>query len=218
MHNGVVSDFSVIRRAMCARMSDQVHASILGSTDSEHVFALYMTNLTKGLPDDRSTWEREFTLQEMAAALHNAVATVVNLQQEFLGGKKTPNSLNLCVTDGKKLVAYRFRNHVTEEPPSLYYSTMAGTTLNRKYQDHPDGEKVLNDASRKPREQHGKHLIVASEPSTYRAEDWHLIEKNKLLMVDDDGGVTIANIPYDHKWDAVDPTADPGTAAKSQVL
>lgn len=208
MHNGVVADFPVIRRAMCARMSDQVHAAVLGSTDSEHVFALYMTYLTKDLPDGKSTWEKEFSIKEMASALHDAVATVLSLQDEFLGEKKAPNSLNLCVTDGTKLVAYRFRNHATQEPPSLYYSTQAGTTLNRKYPDHPDGLSVQNDASRKPRESHGKHLIVASEPSTYHAKDWNLIGKNQVLMADGESGVQIHDIPYDSNWDAVDPTVN----------
>ena len=206
MHNGVVSNFSTVQRAMCAQMNDHVHASLLGGTDSEHIFALYITCLTEKYGGDKASWEREYTVKEMAEALHQAVATVLNLQQAILGGKRTPNSLNLCVTDGIKLVAYRLRNHATQQPPSLYYSNQAGTTLNRKYEDHPDGAHVQNDAGRKPRSKHGKHLIVASEPSTYHAEDWHLIGRNQVLMADDAGGVRVEDIPYDKKWDAEDPT------------
>jgi len=206
MHNGVVSNFSVIRRALCARMNDYAYAAILGSTDSEHVFALYMTYLTKENGGDQASWEREYSVNEMAKALHDAVATILNLQQEYLGTKRTPNSLNLCVTDGTKLVAYRLRNHCNQEPPSLYYSTKAGTTLNRKYEDHPDGALVQNDSGRKSRSKHGKHLIVASEPSTYRADDWHLIGREQMLLADEKGGVRIEDIPYDTKWNAEDPT------------
>lgn len=206
MHNGTISNFSTIRRAMCARMSDEIFAHVWGATDSEHLFGLYMTYLTKGLPDDKSSWEKVFTLQEMSTALHDAVATVMNLQDEFLGDKKTPSSLNLCVTDGIKLVAYRFRNNADEEPPSLYWSTKAGTTLNRKYPDNPDGIAQTNSATRIPEEKHGKHLIVASEPSTYKKEDWNLIKKNQLVMSDEDGNVSVAAIPFDTAWNAVDPT------------
>lgn len=206
MHNGVVTSFSDVRRAMCQKMSDAAHVSVLGSTDSEHIFGLYMTYLTNS--GDRSTFENVYTIEEMARALHDAVATVCNLQTELLGSKKTPNSLNLCVTDGIKLVAYRFRNHATEQPPSLYYSTKAGTTLNRKYPDHPDGATVQdNDANRIPREKHGKHLIVASEPSTYHAADWHLIGKNQLLMADPEG-MKLADVPYDQAWNAEDQTIE----------
>ncbi len=207
MHNGVVSDFSTIRRAICARVNDYVHAAILGGTDSEHVFALYITYLTKKHSGDKTSWEGEYTVKEMATALHDAAATVLTLQQEFLGNKKTPNSLNLCVTDGTKLVAYRFRNHATQQPPSLYFSTKAGTTLNRKYEDHPDGEHVQNDLGRKARDNHGKHLIVASEPSTYHAKDWNLIGRNQVLMADENG-LRIDDIPYDKKWDAEDISAN----------
>jgi glutamine amidotransferase len=40
MHNGVVSDFTPIRRALTAKMSDAAFANVFGSTDSEHMAAL----------------------------------------------------------------------------------------------------------------------------------------------------------------------------------
>lgn len=182
---------------------DTNHVSQLGSTDSEHIFALYMTYLTKS--GDASTWEQTYPIQEMVSALHDAVATIINLQIELVGSKMAPNSLNLCVTDGVRLVAYRFRNHADQEPPSLYWSTTAGTTLNRKYEDHPDGVEVKDDKERKPREDHGKHLIVASEPSTYREQDWKLIGRNQVLLADHHGNFTIEDIPCDKSWEAEDP-------------
>lgn len=200
MHNGTISSFSLIRRAMCARMSNSVFASVLGSTDSEHLFGLYMTYLTKGLPDDKSSFEKEFSLEDMAIALHDAVATVCNIQKETLGDKMEPSSMNLCVTDGRKLIAYRFRNSRTQDGPSLYWSDTAGTTLNRKYPDHPDGAQVQADAHRIQAEKHGKHLIVASEPSTYQASSWNLLGKNQLLLCDADGVHKVMDIPMDAAW------------------
>jgi glutamine amidotransferase len=47
------------------------------------------------------------------------VTTILELQATMLGTKMKPNSLNLCATDGVKMVACRFRNHATQEPPSL---------------------------------------------------------------------------------------------------
>ncbi|CAM9821491.1 unnamed protein product, partial [Phaeothamnion confervicola] len=39
-------------------------------------------------------------------------------------GTTTPaSSLNLCVTDGRSIVATRYRNHPTQQPPSMYYIT-----------------------------------------------------------------------------------------------
>nr|POE86652.1 putative glutamine amidotransferase dug3 [Quercus suber]POE87645.1 putative glutamine amidotransferase dug3 [Quercus suber] len=205
MHNGVVSDFTAIRRQMCNRMSDAAFAGINGSTDSEHIGALYLTYMTdNGGPE---SFEVEYSAKKMAESLRRVIATVIELQLQMLGAKARPNSLNLCVTDGVKLVAYRFRNHATEEPPSLYWSTRAGTTLNRKYQDHPDGNEApesLRSFGISP-ESHGKHLIVASEPSTYKDADWHLIGKNQCLLATPDSKFDVTDVPYPREWNVVDP-------------
>ena len=62
---------------------------------------------------------------------------------------------------------------------------MPGTTLNRKYPDHPDGAK--NPRASKLAKEHGKHVIVASEPTTYKMEQWNLIEKNHAIVVNGNG-------------------------------
>ena len=161
MHNGVISDFIPIRRAMSAKLSDATYANFHGSTDSEHLAALYITYLTDS--GNENSFQDEYTVTGMTEAMYKAVTTVVNLQRTILGDlKRRPNSLNLCATDGTKMVAYRFRNHATSQPPSLYWSNTAGTTLNRKYPDHPNGP-TQKDAERKRREdQHGKHLVSLS--------------------------------------------------------
>jgi glutamine amidotransferase len=82
---------------------------------------LYMTFLTKnGGP---ASFEKRYPAAEMAEAMHQTVATIIQLQIQHFGSDKKPNSLNLCATDGTRLVAYRFRNHAKSQPPSLYYST-----------------------------------------------------------------------------------------------
>ena len=90
-----------------------------------------------------------------------------------------------------------------------YYSTNAGTTLNRKYPDNPDGTHSTTRFSGKAVEDHGKHIIIASEPSTYKEDDWHLIPRNSLVTASEEHGVEIQPIAYDSKWNAEDPTAVP---------
>jgi glutamine amidotransferase len=133
MHNGVVSDFITICRDMVNSVDDDSYANISGSTDSEHFAALYITYLTEG--KGKASWEKQYSVQQMRDAMRKAVGTVVQLQRKKLGDKAEPNSLNIAATDGSQLVAFRFRNHAVEQPPSLYYSTKAGVTLNRKYPD-----------------------------------------------------------------------------------
>ena len=204
MHNGAISNFTNIRRDMTDAFSYDAYSNVLGSTDSEHAAALYMTILTGGGTKD--AWEKEYPLAEMHGAMIKTVITIMSLQQKTLGAKATPNSLNFCTTDGKKLVAIRFRNHATQQPPSLYWSEFAGRTLNQKYPGHPDGADKVNEmASKGEDEKIGKHTIVASEPTTYDETEWHLIGKNCALTVDDMGTETEIPIEYDAKLNAVDP-------------
>ncbi|KAI9759199.1 MAG: hypothetical protein M4579_002486 [Chaenotheca gracillima] len=199
MHNGEISDFVSIKRELCLAIDDAAYGHIQGSTDSEHMAALYMSNLAAGR--GALAWEEQYSVAQMRAALLKTVHTVIELQQKKLGPKAQPNSLNLAATDGSRFVTYRFRNHAVEQPPSLYYSSTAGVTLNRKFPDHPDG--VQN--GRKPlkaAKDHGPHVIVASEPSTYKSEDWTVIEKNHSLTVHDDGKIVIEEIPYPKSWNA----------------
>ncbi|KAK0287333.1 hypothetical protein LTR35_002828 [Friedmanniomyces endolithicus] len=206
MHNGVVAGFSAIKRAVCGEMSEAAFGAISGGTDSEHLAALYMTYLTSG--GDASAFSKTYGVREMEEAMRRTVATVIETQKRLLGSKAAPHSLNLCATDGTRLVAYRFRNHATEQPPSLYYSTKAGTTLNRKYPDHPDGIDIAGRFEGKDVEEHGKHLIVASEPSTYKAEDWELIGKNQCVLADPVSKVfEVRDVTYEKDWDAEDPSA-----------
>ena len=179
MHNGVVAGFISISRDMCKLMDDDSYPNICGSTDSEHFAALYMTYLTEG--KGKESWEQQYPVSKMKDSLEMTIHSVVKLQREKLGDKVQANSLCVAATDGSQLVAFRFRNHAIEQPPSLYYSTTAGITMNRKYPDHPDGKE--NPLARKKAHEHGSHVIVASEPSTYKQKEWNLIEKNHCILV-----------------------------------
>lgn len=204
MHNGVVSNFVEIRREMTDLLSYDAYANMLGSTDSEHVAALYMTNLTSN--GSKDSWEKEYPLSEMHDALIKTIIQIMELQRKILGTKVVPNSLNFCTTDGKKMVATRFRNHAKEQPPSLYWSEFAGRTLNHKYPGHPDSAERHNEhATKGDDEKIGKHTIIASEPTTYDENEWHLIKRNHALTVDEHGLEIEIPIKYDESFNDFDP-------------
>jgi len=146
MHNGVVSDFSRIRRNLTDLLAYDAYCNVLGSTDSEHVAALYMTHLTQN--GDKSTWDKEYPVTAMRDAMIASIVDILKLQDAELGSRKLPNSLNFCATDGRRMVACRFRNHGTEQPPSLYWSEFAGRTLNRKYPGDPNENKINKEATK----------------------------------------------------------------------
>jgi len=215
MHNGGIASFpGAVRLGMVTIMSQKAHEAVLGSTDSEHLAGLYMTFLA---PND--DWEKTYPLAEMRAALEKAIQTTIDIQRK--AGITDASSLNCCATDGTQLVAVRFRNVVgDDQPPSLYVSTKAGPTLSRKYEGHPDevngvhaitqaevkpeGAKAGQEGPKgcmvpdKPAEHHGKHVIVASEPTTFNQDEWDLVNKNEIVLVAPDMSVTreAANIKF----------------------
>ncbi|KAF2708663.1 N-terminal nucleophile aminohydrolase [Pleomassaria siparia CBS 279.74] len=204
MHNGVVSGFSMIRREMTDLLSFDAYCNVFGSTDSEHAAALYMTNLTRSR--DKTSWQETYPLDAMLHAMTQTLVQIMELQKRLRGSKRTPSSLNFCTTDGTKMVAVRFRNHVKEVPPSLYWSEFAGRTLNGKYPGHPDSKDLVNEeAIWGEDERIGKHTIIASEPTTYDEKEWHLIQGNHALTVDERGVETEVPILYDEALNAENP-------------
>ncbi|EAT87068.2 hypothetical protein HBI56_140180 [Parastagonospora nodorum] len=207
MHNGVISNFSAIRRDLTDLLSFDAYCNILGSTDSEHAAALYMTNLTNH--GDKKSWDKPYSLKAMFVAMRKTVLQILQLQHDKLGETNTPNSLNFCTTDGTRLLAIRFRNHASQQPPSLYWSEFAGRTLNTKYPGHPDSKDIVNeDSVLDEGEKIGKHTIVASEPTTYDEKEWHLISRNHALLVDEDGVEKELEIEYNDGLNARDPKFD----------
>ncbi|KAJ3017439.1 hypothetical protein HKX48_003541 [Thoreauomyces humboldtii] len=190
MHNGVVANFHALKIGLLQKLSAKAYANVLGTTDSEHVAALFFTHLG----DD---WERSYTVVQLRKAMD---ATLSDLLELIKGTHNPPHSsLNFAVTDGDKILAQRFSSDPKWDPPSLYYSTGAGATLNRKYEDHPDGASVKGGNA--STDKHGKHVIIASEPNTYKEDDWHLVPRDSYVLVDEDMNVKVEPMPKDLKYE-----------------
>jgi len=187
MHNGDVEHFSLIKRQMIELMDQDCYINVKGVTDSEHFAALYMTYLTEG--QGKASWEKEYPVRQMRNAMGKTVDTIVKLQKAVMGDKTLASTLNVATTDGRRLLAIRCHNHATQQPASLYWSTTAGTTLNKKYPNHPDGKH--KSMGTKPPKEHGNHVIIASEPTTYEAEQWNLIPKNHCILYEPNGELVI---------------------------
>lgn len=103
VHNGFVENFrKTLYRPIRDRLSDTVYQSINGTTDSEHIFGLFVNELTAA----------NLTVQ---AALQNSLKILAELanfhQVEF--------SANIIISNGHQLVASRFASQ--KAPPSLYW-------------------------------------------------------------------------------------------------
>ncbi|KZS87534.1 N-terminal nucleophile aminohydrolase [Sistotremastrum niveocremeum HHB9708] len=189
MHNGSIAEFQKIKKLMSLEASDKIFEDFVkGTTDSEYLAAIVFSYVAQETGD----WglEEDHDVVLVKKCVERAISKVIEFQKSVLPQRGIPlplppNSLNLALTSGTQLLTCRFRNHPTEQPPSLYYSTTAGVVLNRKYPGHPDGKHLesLGKGELKDPEEHGSHLIVASEPSTYDEKHWELIGKNEWVYV-----------------------------------
>jgi glutamine amidotransferase len=100
MHNGVIGDWSQIRRPVEAMIPDELYPARLGTTDSEAVFLAIMG----GADDPVGATTRVL----------NVLTGLVNS-----GAQRDPLRFTSAMTDGKDLYAFRYA--VNDNANSLYY-------------------------------------------------------------------------------------------------
>jgi predicted glutamine amidotransferase len=117
VHNGLIRDFSVIKRELLLAVDPELYKSIEGSTDSELMFYLA---LTFGLADDAP----------------RAVAQMVGFVEEVgrRYGIEYPIQMTIGTSDGDRVWAFRYSSE--GQSRSLYFSTDL-RTLREMYEDNP---------------------------------------------------------------------------------
>jgi predicted glutamine amidotransferase len=104
MHNGLIREFSRVRRELLLAVDDSLFASIEGTTDSEAMFYLA---LTFGLEDDP------------VGAVEQMVGFVEETGRSH--GVELPIQMTIATTDGRSIYAFRYSSE--GESRSLYFST-----------------------------------------------------------------------------------------------
>ena len=102
-HNGFIENFrDTLYQPIRQRLSDPVYRTIEGTTDSEHIFALLVHEITV----------HHYSLEQGLAA------SLTTLSQ-LAAADNVTFSANVVVSDGHQLVASRFANGIAA--PSLYW-------------------------------------------------------------------------------------------------
>jgi predicted glutamine amidotransferase len=172
MHNGMVLGFRKIRRPLLRNLGERAYDAIHGSTDSEHLFGLFLNNLEDPLG--------EVTTEEMVDAMFKMFEDFNRLLFEH--DVREHSYLNICVTNGKALVATRYTTNPRVQPASLYY--MFGK------------EYVATDQRcfMMPDEGEAEAVIIASEPFTSVKSDWIKVVRNSMIIVEEDLSIRFADI------------------------
>ena len=160
MHNGNWAGFREIRQPLLPRLSSEAFHAVRGSTDSEHIFALFLDAL-EAVPRavDRT--------EQLATAVEHTIARVEALGRE--AGIDEPSFLNIAVSDGERAVVTRY---ATGNAPAhtLHVNTgslyTCGEGLCRLRDDGPDPSAV----------------VVASEPLD-DDDRWRSVPAGHLLSI-----------------------------------
>lgn len=110
MHNGEISHFMEVKRHLRHLLDDDIYHWIKGDTDSEHLFALFL-QYAKG---------RDLTdLQVVSATLQETILAILDLSKEY--GGRGGSYFNVCLTDGRRIIATRYTSPKKYKPLSLHY-------------------------------------------------------------------------------------------------
>lgn len=186
MHNGDVARFRQVRRRILADLSDEAFGAIRGSTDSEHLFAVFLDEVREtGL---ETAADRGGVL---ARALERAIHRVVAIVNEAKAHLPRPPGvaegedhcyINCAVSDGVCAVACRFTTD-TDEPSSLYVHT------GRRYVCEGGLCRMVA-----PEKGHGA-VIVASEPLS-DDPGWHKVPRNSLVIIREDHEAEVRPVAF----------------------
>lgn len=163
MHNGSVDDFILVKRHLRHLLDDDIYHWIQGETDSEHVFALFL-QLAKG---------KDLTqLSVVADVLEKTLYEVDQLVKQYT--KNGVSYFNVCLTDGKRLIASRYCSDPDIVPETMHYALgSAFAAIGGRYH-------MLNEGN-----QH-ESILVTSEKLTNFDTEWQDVPSNHLLLVDHD--------------------------------
>ena len=174
MHNGNVSGFWQRRRHFLSGLSDDAFEMIRGTTDSEHMFGLFLDRMALKVADGARAQDIETTLYDIAASLSETLSQVA----ELVAKEERTSTLNLAVTDGDQVVVSRCVVGDPDEGNTLYIHSGKRYVCDENDQSHfaePDDQ--------------GSAVVIASEP-LFDHDQWQPVPMNHLVLVDSDRSVT----------------------------
>lgn len=177
MHNGAVSEFGEIKRDLINRLSNNYYQWIKGQTDTEHVFALFMQNVSDM---SRGMEGKDLSLRFLAQCFKKTFTDVEKLKE---ARGLTGNSVyNLVITDGYRLMATRYSTKPKEDTRTLYFAR------GKKYVCEGNVCRMI-EYDGQP-----KSILVVSEKLDEFVEEWTKVPENHALLVEKDLSVEVVSL------------------------
>jgi glutamine amidotransferase len=172
-HNGHLREFARMRYALVEHVRPELARCIEGTTDSEWIYALILSQLDDpyGVPETR----------ELADATAEALRILRRVRADH--GIETSSPVNLCVSTGRAVVATRLSFDYGWYPPddemletdlpfvSLWYA------IGGAYVEGDAGWRMTAGAP-------ARSVIIASEPLTVDASTWYEVPEYSMLTAE----------------------------------
>lgn len=166
MHNGYLNGFTHLRRRLLEPLCDEAFNLVRGSTDTEHVFAVFVDQLLRHeRADERARDPARRLAERLATTLQRVLAA------SHAAGVQEPHYLNLAVSNGQQAVVSRFTTDPNSEGDSLY--VLQGQLYETTAEEF--GQRTL--------EERDAASIVSSERLT-TARAWAAVPRNHLVVLE----------------------------------
>ncbi|MBK8480083.1 MAG: class II glutamine amidotransferase [Proteobacteria bacterium] len=169
-HNGEIAGFArpEVQRRVRDCVDDRFRRFVLGDTDSEVLFFIFLSQLARRVENLHDEGVR---IAHVLPALRAAIAQVLAVAPEV--DQERPNRLTILLTNGNLMLAYR-------RGRECYYSTYKTRCPERASCYAFDASRCEGEAA----DGIVKHLVVASEPVSSGPNVWRELEDNYCLCLD----------------------------------
>jgi ergothioneine biosynthesis protein EgtC len=161
MHNGRIAEFRKIRRTLREHLQDEFYDLIQGTTDSEHIFALYLDQLQKR--------KNDHDLETLRQTMTDTITLIRKWLDE--AGVSASSWMNFCISDGDRLLATKYVTNAADQPESLYF------TRGDRFELRDGHYRMMQQDER------NGAVIIASEPLTDEHGDWEPVPRDHCISV-----------------------------------
>jgi glutamine amidotransferase len=167
MHNGGIGGWKHIKRRLGQRLADRWYLGVVGGTDSEWAFALFLDTLERmGHDPDHKPHDGGFGPGVLKKAMLKTIAIINELTDSIpesivqRENVDTKSLLNFAMSDGDTIICTRYISSSTDQAASLYYSS--GTQWDERESTTP-----VKNYQMERNDKGGDIVLVASEPLTF---------------------------------------------------
>ena len=185
-HNGDLARMGEMKGLLAGRISPAYLPRIRGTTDSEWIYALFLSQFAGAM-----TATRTFEAGELVAAVKLTLEVLRQIRAAI--GIATSSSVNLFIANGRQIAAVRycfdFGCYPTQDPARVHEANLnylsLWYTVGQSYGLH-DGEWGMRGGSI------GDSVIIASEPLTRDTSAWVEVPEYGMIVASSDAaGATL---------------------------